>query len=299
MGQIKKILNSQKVAPYVFVLPFILTFGIFFIYPLFNTTIMSFQEIVPGQSKFIGIENYRKIFRDPIFWKSVINTLKYTMGTLLILIPFPMLVACVLNSKAMIGQNIFKSTLFIPALTSVVVAGTVFRLIFGELPGALLNQIIAQFGFEPVKWLRHSNTAFFALFTLATWRWLGVNTLYFLAGLQSIPGEIYESADIDGANAWQKFLAITVPMLKPTTVYVLTISIYGGFAMFTESYMLWAGKASPQNIGTTIVGYLYRQGIEKNRMGYASAVGLVLLAVMMTINIIQLKMNGSFKKEVD
>ena len=112
---------------------------------------------------------------------------------------------------------------------------------------------------------------------VACWRWTGVNILYFLAGLQSIDTELYEAASIDGANKWQQFVKISVPLLKPTTVYVLTISIYAGLSMFLESFMLWKGNNSPQNIGLTIVGYLYRQGIEKRAMGYACAAGLVLL----------------------
>ena len=150
---------------------------------------------------------------------------------------------------------------------------------------------------DPIKWLKGAGTGFFALLLLACWRWTGVNMLYFLSGLKNIPDELYESADIDGANAVQKFFYITVPQLKPTIVYVLTISIYAGLAMFTESYMIWGGNSSPKNIGLTIVGYLYRQGIEKNAMGYASAVGIILFIIAMTINMIQLKLNGTFSKE--
>ena len=121
--------------------------------------------------------------------------------------------------------------------------------------------------------------------------------LYFLSGLSSIPEELYESASIDGATAWDRFWHVSLPMLKPTITYVLTISIYGGLAMFTESYMLWAGKESPMNIGLTIVGYLYKRGIKDNSMGYASAVGIILLAITMIINLIQLTLSGTFKKE--
>ena len=162
----------------------------------------------------------------------------------------------------------------------------------------MMNQLMKAFGQEPVKWLNGSqSTVFVALLLLACWRWLGVNMLYFLSGLQSIPADLYEAADIDGANAWKKFVHITIPNLKPTIVYVLTISIYGGLAMFTESYMLFTNNNSPKNMGLTIVGYLYRAGIEQNRMGYASAVGLVLLIIAMVINIAQLKATGMLKKE--
>ena len=115
--------------------------------------------------------------------------------------------------------------------------------------------------------------------------------------LQSIPTDIYEAASIDGASKWQQFIKISFPLVKPTTIYVLTISIYAGLAMFLESFMLWKGVNSPQNIGLTIVGYLYRQGIEKRAMGYACAVGLVLLVIVMIINLVQLVATGTFKKE--
>ena len=115
--------------------------------------------------------------------------------------------------------------------------------------------------------------------------------------MQSISTDIYEAASIDGASKWQQFVKISFPLVKPTTVYVLTISIYAGLSMFTESYMLWKGNNSPQNIGLTIVGYLYRQGIEKRAMGYACAVGLILLIIVMIVNLVQLKATGTFDKE--
>lgn len=121
--------------------------------------------------------------------------------------------------------------------------------------------------------------------------------LYFLSGLQGIDSSLYEAADIDGASRWQKFTMITLPLLKPTWIYVLTISIYAGLAMFLESYMMWGGNGSPKNIGLTIVGYLYRRGIERNQMGYASAVGIVLLIIALIVNFAQLTASGTFKKE--
>jgi arabinosaccharide transport system permease protein len=187
--------------------------------------------------------------------------------------------------------------MFIPALTSVVVAGIVFRLMFSESSTALMNQIIGVFGFDPVKWLKNDLTGLAALLIVALWRWTGVNMMYFLAGLQSIAPEYYEAANIDGASRWQQFIYVTLPQLKPTIIYVLTISVYGGMAMFLESFMLYGGNNSPQNIGLTIVGYLYRQGVEKNDLGYASAVGVVLLVVILAINLTQLAFSGLFRKE--
>ncbi len=294
----KRFIYNQKLAPYVFTAPFVITFLVFFLYPVISSIIMTFQNILPGRVEFIGLENYRRL-NDPIFFKALGLNLRYTLWTLAILIPVPMLLAVLLNNKHMRAKNFFRSTLFIPALTSVVVAGTIFRLMYGELPGALMNQIIGLVGLKPIKWLRLADYAMIPLLSLAVWRWTGVNILYFLAGLQNIPPEMYEAANIDGANPWQVFRHLILPMLKPTTIYVITISIYGGMAMFTESYMLWGGNRSPNNIGTTIVGYLYRKGFEENNMGYGNTIGVVLLLIVLVVNLLQLLANGFFRKEKD
>ena len=291
----KKLFYSQKLAPYVFVLPFALTVVIFWLFPIGNGVLLSFQDVL--KDEWVGLGNYQRLLSDKIFLKAVYNSAKYVVGTLVLLIPFPMLFATLLNSKLMKKPGFFKSIYFIPALTSVVVAGTIFRLMFGEMNTSLANQVIAAFGMSPIKWLKGEWTSYFALLLLACWRWTGVNILYFLAGLQSISTDIYEAASIDGASKWQQFVKISFPLVKPTTVYVLTISIYAGLSMFTESYMLWKGNNSPQNIGLTIVGYLYRQGIEKRAMGYACAVGLILLIIVMIVNLVQLKATGTFDKE--
>ena len=134
----------------------------------------------------------------------------------------------------------------------------------------------------------------FAMVLLCFWRWTGMNMLYYMAGLKSIPVELYEAADIDGSNSFQKFTKIVLPLLKPTTIYVLTISIYAGLSMFTESYMIFGGNNSPKNYGLTIVGYLYRYGFEKvDKFGFASAVGLVLMVGSLVITLIQLWVTGT------
>ncbi|MCK6078206.1 carbohydrate ABC transporter permease [Paenibacillus silvae] len=297
---IKKFVYSQKVAPYVFVLPFILIFLMFWFIPLVNSFVMSFQDRMLGQDpKWIGEANYSKLLTDKVFLTSIKNSVVYMLGTLVLLIPFPMLFAVMINSKLMMGREFFKSSFFLPALTSVAVAGTIFRLTFGEMEGSLMNSFLGLFGIEPIKFLKDGNWSMAALLILACWRWTGVNMLYYLSGLKSIDNEYYEAASIDGASAWQKFRMITMPLLKPTTVYVTTISVYAGLAMFTESLMMFNGNKSPQNIGLTIVGYLYRQGIEQNKLGYAAAVGIILLVIAMVINLTQLKFSGMFKKEED
>lgn len=294
---IKSFIYNKKVAPYVFILPFILTFLVFFISPMVNAIIMSFQDVLPGSRQFIGLRNYTKLLGDKIFVIAVWNSIKYMFWTIVFLVPIPLVLACIVNSKVMIGREFFKSAFFLPSLTSVVVAGIVIRMFFGEKETSFANQFIGIFGMEPIKWLRVAPAGFIVLILFACWRWMGVNMMYFLSGLKNIPAELYESARIDGASTLQTFRSVTIPMLKPTTIYVVTISVIAGLSMFTESLIIFSGNNSVNNIGTTIVGYLYRQGIEKNAMGYASAVGIVLFILAMVINLIQLKLSGSFDKE--
>jgi arabinosaccharide transport system permease protein len=292
-----KFLYSQKAAPYLFVLPFVLSFLIFWIYPFASTVAMSFFSISPGVSIPVGTKNYVKLLSDTAFHKAVFNSFRYMLLTLVILVPLPMLFSVLITNKFTKAKGFFKSVMYLPALTSVVVAGVIFRLLFSESHTAGMNQFVSLFGMAPVSWLKIDGTGLIALLILASWRWMGVNMLYFMAGLNAIDTSLYESASIDGANGWQKFRYISLPLLRPTTVYVLTISVYAGLAMFMESYMLWAGNGSPRNIGLTIVGYLYRRGIEQGEFGYASAVGLLLLIIALAINFVQLALSGTFKKE--
>lgn len=296
---LKKFLYSQKVAPYVFVLPFILSFIIFWVYPLCSTILMSFQEINPTGTEWVAFDNYRKLLGDKTFHTAIINSFQYMIITVALLIPFPMVYAVLIDSRLVKAKGIWKALLYLPALTSVVISGTLFRLMFTEYPTGQMNLIMEALGFGAQKWLKVKSTGLAALVTVCCWRWTGVNMLYYLSGLKSIDTSLYEAAEIDGASSIQKFRYITFKLLKPTNIYVLTISIYAGLAMFLESFMLWSGDASPNNIGLTIVGYLYRRGIVKNQLGYGSAVGLVLLVIALTINIIQLILNGTFRKEED
>ncbi|WP_307844497.1 carbohydrate ABC transporter permease [Actinotalea solisilvae] len=295
----KNLLYSQRLAPYFFIAPFVITLLAFWTVPLVRTFVMSTQEVLFGEAAFVGMDNYERLWNDRVFWHAMRNSARYMLLTLALLIPIPLVLAALINSK--IGservKGFFKASMFVPALTSIVVAGIIFRLMFSETSTGLINQTIGLVGLDPVRWLRTDTGGLVALLALAMWRYTGVNILYFLAGMQSIPDEYYEAASIDGASKVQQFFQITLPNLKPTIVYVTTISVYGGLAMFLESFMLYAGNSSPNNQGLTVVGYLYRRGIEENDLGFASAVGIVLLVVIMAINLTYLTLTGTFKKE--
>ena len=295
--KVKKFLYSQKTAPYIFALPFILSFIIFWIYPLISAFVMSFQDIGAISVKFVGFKNYGKLLKDTVFHTAILNSFEYMLFTCLLLIPFPMLYAVLMDGNLVKAKGLWKALLYLPALTSVVISGTLFRLMFSEYRTGQMNVLMVMLGLPAIKWLKSKVTSEIALLMLCCWRWTGVNTLYFMSGLKAIDKSLYESAEIDGASGWQRFKFITIPLIKPTTIYVLTISVYAGLSMFLESFMLWAGNSTPKNIGLTIVGYLYKRGIEKDDMGYACCVGVVLLIIALIINFIQLALNGTFKKE--
>ncbi len=294
MKKVKKLLYSQKIAPYVFVLPFVLSLLIFWAYPLISGIKMSFQDVSFGGMTWVGTANYAKLAKDKFFALAVSNSVLYMILTLLLMVPIPMLLAVLMESRLTKAKGVWKVIMYIPALTSVVISGMLFRLLFSEGANGQMNVIMAMLGKPAQAWLKSKTTGWCALLLLCVWRWTGVNMLYFVSGLKSIDTTLYESGDIDGANGWQKFRYITLPLLKPTTVYVITISVFAGLSMFLESFMIWNGNDSPKNIGLTIVGYLYKRGIQKNDMGYACAVGVVLMVIALIINFIQLIATGTF-----
>lgn len=289
-------LINQKTAPWIFVSPFLISFLLFILYPLISTFIMSFQDVAGFDDvTFIGLKNYKNLNNEQ-FFHALQNSTIYTILTIIVLIPLPMFLAVLVNSKTTKFKNFFRSAYFLPALTSVVVAGLFFRYVFSEQETAFVNSVLIKLGAAPKKWLFQRATTMFVLVLFCTWKWIGVNMIYFLSGLNAIPQEQYEAADIDGVNSWQKFWYVTVPNLKNVTVYVVTISVYGGFAMFGETYTMFGSAASPGDIGLTMVSYIYLEGFNFARLGMGSAIGVALFAVIMIVNVIQLWLTGAFKK---
>ncbi|MEH7373544.1 carbohydrate ABC transporter permease [Neobacillus drentensis] len=293
----KKKINMQKVAPYIFVSPFIIIFALFSLYPFINSIIMSFQRIEGmNETTFIGLQNYRRLITDPVFYKALWNVARYTFWTILILIPLPLLLAIVMNHENTKFKSLFRSVFFLPVLTSTVIVGLVFKFAFSKEASGVFNSWLGHFNIGPIDWLNGSGTGMFALVLVCVWRWMGVNMIYFLSGLQSIPKDLYECAEIDGANTWVKFKHITLPMVKPITTYVLTISILGGFSLFNETYVYW-GAASPDNIGTTFLTYIYKSAFSDGDLGYACTLGVAMFVIVVVINLIQVSVRGLFKED--
>jgi arabinosaccharide transport system permease protein len=291
-----RLFYSQKIAPYVFVLPFILSFLFFFLGSAVQTIYMSFHKVYGlNNMEFVGLKNYVRLNNIHFFNALRTNTV-YVLLCICALIPGAVIMAVLLDRKFIRGRNVFRAVLFIPSLTSVIVAGVAFRLIFGSLPSALANWFLGLLGFDPVNWTMNAWSGMAILLVLALWRVTGVYMIYFLSALQAIPAELYESADIDGAGAGGKFFRITLPLIKPTTIYVLTLVIFEGYRMFSESYVFWQ-EGNPGDIGLTITRYIYTEAFKQNDMGFGSAVGITMLVMVLAINLVQLNSFGLFRKE--
>ena len=280
----------------VFLLPFLIIFGVFRIWAVANAVVMSFQEMESiGVSRWTGFDNYIRLLSDPTFFTALRNTAFYTIGTLLILIPLPLVLAAVLRSPLVARASAFRSTIFLPVLTSLVVVGVVFSLLLSA--NGLLNTFLGAFGVPPLRWLEARNLAVPAMILMAVWRWTGINVIYFTTGLANIPRDMYESASVDGAGAIRKFWSISVPLSKPIILFVTVLTIFGGMQLFVEPFILWGTGGGPGQGGLSVVVYLYRTAFTSFQLGYASAIGVVLALIIITLSLVLLKAFGFFKRD--
>lgn len=297
LRSITAILNHRKVVPFVFLAPFLIIFLIFKVYPVILAIAMSFQNFQGVQSQeWVGLTNYQNVFNLVRFNQALANTTIYTIGTLLILIPLPLILAVLLDSGRVVQTTVFRTLIFLPALTSLVVAGTVFRLILAE-DGFLNLFLSSTLGIQPQRWLEVSNLALPSLILVATWRWTGINILYFNAGLVNIPRELYEAAVIDGANPFQLFWRITLPLLRPTTLFVVVLSIIGGYQVFVEPFILYTGGGGPGDGGLTMALLIYRTAFTSFNFGTAAAMGVILAGIILVFSLIQFRFFGVFSTE--
>lgn len=290
------LLYNKNFAPYMFVAPFILSFLIFFLYPFIEIVWMSFMKMEGFKNaKFVGFDNYSRLFNYH-FGNALLTNTIFTVCTVVISMTIPTLLAVAVNSKLLKFRNGFRASIFIPSLVSALIAGIAFRLMFSDMDSGLFNQILHLFGGESIAWNMGYWSGTLMMVTLTVWKSIGINMVYCLSALQTISKDVYESADIDGASGFHKFWKITLPLLKPTLIYIFTLTIIAGYRMFTESYVYWV-DTTPGDIGLTIVRYLYQMSFQRNDMGFGAAIGIVLLGIIMIINLIQLRGFGMFSKE--
>ena len=279
--------------PYLFISPFYLLFFAFVAYPLVASVWISLFDTIGLNARiFVGFGNYVDLAGDPLFRKSLWNTFYLTVGTLILQLPLALLLAVALNSPRVRGKLFFRFAFFSPVLIAGVFIAIIFGLVFNHEYG-MLNTMLAALGVDTtnLKWLQREELVIPALILTGVWRWSGYNMIYFLAGLQSIRQELYEAAWLDGAGPWQSFVHITLPGLRPVTMFVLVMSVLGSLQIFDLPYILLRG-AGPNDAGLTTVMYLYRMGFQYMRLGYAAAIGWVLFAIIFIISVWQMRAMG-------
>src|SRR5690625_482422 len=240
-------------------------------------------------ANFIGFANYIELFQDPTFYKALFRTFQY----MLIIVPLSYVVslgvALLLNNDRVKGTTLGKIIIFLPWTISGIIAGVIWKWLFDEHFG-FINYIISVLGGEPVPWFTNADAALSVLVIAALWGGTAFNMLQFTNSLKNIPRSLYEAAEMDGANAWQKFLHITLPALKPTTFMIILLSSIGAMKEFALVQSLTDGGPGTDNV--LIVQYIYQTGFERNRVGYASATSMILFVILLILGILQLRVGG-------
>lgn len=286
--KIKKI--TCFLEPYLFLLPAFAIFIGFMFIPLLVTLFLSFTDWdMITSMKFVGFDNYIRLTSNKIFIRAIKTTALFTLGIVPTQMALALIVALLLNTKIKL-RSFFRGIYFLPVIVPITVAAIIWMFIFSPSFG-ILNYLLGLIGIEKIGWLSDPNWALPALMNLAIWQNFGYFTVIFLAGLQSISGELLEAAEIDGANRWKRFWHITFPLLSPTTFLVLIMSIIGGFQVYQTVVLTTGG--GPAGATNVIVFELYRTAFEYFDMGYASAMAYVLFAILFTLTLIQFKFLGS------
>jgi multiple sugar transport system permease protein len=275
-------LNSQKIAPYVFIAPAVIYIFIATLIPVIMAlpiSVTNWSALSPHR-KFVGFDNYRRLMGDARFWKSCL-----VMAQFFIYVPLVMvlgLIAAMLLNTHHPGVKLFRVVYYAPVITSTAAAAILFDWFFQPTFG-LFNAILAFFHFQGIGWVSDAATAVPSVILFKLWKGFGECMLIYLAGLQDIGGEVMEAASIDGANTRQRFFRITLPLLKPAHTYLLLTNIIKVFMIFQETYVL----EGPLDSTKTVVNYIYKTGFESFKMGYASAMSFVLFVIVMVITVVQ------------
>ncbi len=274
--------------PLLFVSPFFILFAIFGVYPIVFSLWLSLHSWRGvGEMKFVGLDNYVLLFRDSVFWNTMLNS----AILFVIYVPLMTFLACVLatvlHADLVKLQGFWRTLIFLPYITSMVATGYTFKLIFDRRAG-IANHLLGFFGLGPIPWLDDPWWARITLGLLMIWAWLGYNTVIMLAGMQTIPNEITEAALVDGASRPQIFFRITIPLLRPVIIFAVTLSIIGTFQMFTEPYILTGG--GPIRATETPVMEIFSNTFIALKFGYAAAMSYIYFAIIVVITLAQLRL---------
>ncbi|BAY99169.1 binding-protein-dependent transport systems inner membrane component [Tolypothrix tenuis PCC 7101] len=288
------VLIKQRLTPYLFLLPALLILGLTVFWPALQAFYLSFTsyEDISQPPQWIGIANFLKLWQDTVFWQTLTNTFLYLVGVVPILVIAPLGLAILVNQKLR-GMNWFRAAYYTPVVISMIVAGIAWKWLYAE--NGLLNQFFKALGMFPegIPWLTSPNKLFGILpislasvMAVTIWKGLGYYMVIYLAGLQSIPGDVYEAAAIDGSDGIRKHLDITIPLMKPYLALVAVISAISATKVFEEVYIMTQG--GPLNSSKTIVYYLYEQAFTNLEISYACTIGLVLFLIILGLSILRL-----------
>jgi ABC-type sugar transport system permease subunit len=275
---------KKKYIPYLLVSPYIIHFIVFVAFPVCFSLILTFNQWnIISPMEFVGVQNYKHLLHDRLFWKAIVNTLYF----LIIHIPLQLAVALALaeflNTKIPL-RGFFRAAYFLPVVVSGVVVTMLWQQLFAFNSG-VINRLLTSFGFGKVGWLVDPDMAMVSIAIMATWKNVGLYVILFLVGLQTVPRHYYEAADLEGASAWQKFRHITLPSINPTIFMVVILSTIGGFSLFIEPYIMTGG--GPMNRTLSAVLYIYKQAFEYYHMGYSATLGFTFAIMIMLVIIIQ------------
>lgn len=282
--------NEQTRFAWLSLMPALLFFAVFVGFPVVYSFYLSFHEwnMMSPTAEWVGLQNYAALLRDEMFIRSLVQTTVFTAGITACIVVFSLATAVLLDQK-LTRIRLYRTISYLPAVTSVVAIGIVWLWIFDPQYG-LINQLLRGIGVIGPRWLADTRLALPALIITAAWRNIGYFATIFLAGLQGIDAMYYEAARIDGAGAWGCFRRITLPLLRPTTLFVVIMSVILSFQVFALVYVMTGG--GPAGATSVIVFYLYQQAFTYFRMGYACAVGYVLFAIIFVLTLVQFKFFG-------
>ncbi|SDK15460.1 carbohydrate ABC transporter permease [Streptomyces indicus] len=289
----KRSVGKQNLAGWLFSTPFLVLFGVFMLFPIVATLLMSFTDFGqrnvrrPLEAEFVGIENYVKLFGDEQFLKALFNTAYFVVVGVPLTIGLGLFAAVLLNSGIDKARTVFRVGFYAPVVTTIVAVAIVWRFVLDPADG-LIAGLGDELGFTAPDFLGSETWAMPSLIAMAVWRNLGTVMVLMIAGLQAIPTEVREAARLDGASAWQELRRITVPLLRPTLLYATVITTIGYLNVFEEPFVMTQG--GPSDATLTVSLDMYKQGFSFFNMGYASAMAYVLFVVIMGITVLQLRL---------
>lgn len=275
----------KKYAPYLFLLPAGIVLLVFFFIPFFQTIYFSFLSYENNiySPAYIGLENYKTLFHSAIFYKVMFNTFVYLFVAVPILAIIPLFIAILINQKLRF-LTLYKILIYLPVIVSIVVAAIAFKWLYAQT--GILNYCLELLGLNGIGWLTDTRFSLISVIIVTIWKGIGYYMMIYLAALMSVPNELYEACDIDGAGFLRKHLTVTVPHIMPTIALVTTISAISAMKVFAEIYVMT--KGGPLNSSKTIVYYIYERAFENLDLGYASALAVVLLVIVMTFSLVNI-----------